>query len=234
MADVIGIFDDQEKDLFTKYRITATFVGLVMGGVPQKPEIIEAWLRQRIVGGDEEIRRSVLKTLEELDYDLPADAGYEQLVEAVKEVAAKRNGNTFRRSDPYGLYLSGYQVKALLKECTNILYAGERWGVTKKGPKSYVAERVFVDEERIPLGRTDPDGTHLQVGQVSGPKGPRSTLTYYDYVEGAEIAFTASSLRDCIEPKQWAELLILGQREGLGALRSLGYGQFKVTGFEKV
>lgn len=231
MEPVVGIWDD--TTLFTRYRVSLAFSGWVMGGVPQKPEIIESWLRQRILGGDEELRLQLLKTLNDLEIEVPADATREDIIDAAKRIAASRNGNTFRR-DVDGLFLAAYQVKALLKESTNILFAGERWGVTKKGPKSFLAERVFVDEEQIHMERTDPDGTHMQIGQITGPKGPRSTLTYYDYCDRPAISFTVSSLRDCITLDQWKDILLAGQRLGLGALRSMGYGQFKVTGFDKL
>lgn len=230
-ADVAGIWDD--SDLFTRYRVSLTFAGRVMGGVPQKPEIIESWLRRTLIGGDEELRMQLLKTLDDLDIEVPLNPTREEIVEAANKVAATRNGNTFRRNDQ-GLYLSDYQIKALFKECTNILFAGDRWGVTKKGPKSFLSERVFVDESKIHLGRGEADGVHLQVGQVSGPKGPRSTLTYYDYCENATVHFTVSSLNDCITLDQWKKILLLGQREGIGALRSMGYGQFRVTAFDRV
>lgn len=232
LQPITGIFDAADAEVFTRYRVAATFTHWVMGGIPQKPEIIESWLRQRVLGGDDELRTMLLKTLDDLDYEIPAEATHEEILEAVKQVAQQRNGNTFRRNDQ-GLFLNDYQVKAMLKEATNILYAGERWGTTKKGPKSYLSERVFVDELQIPLGRKEPDGTHLQIGQVSGPKGPRSTLTYVDYCEQPSITFTVSSLHDCIDREKWIELLVLSQRLGLGALRSLGYGTFKVTGFDK-
>lgn len=233
MEPVVGIWDDQESSLFQKYRVSLTFTDWVMGGIPQKPEVIESWLRQRILGGDDELRIMLLKTLEELDYEIPSDASHDDIIAAVKVVAQQRNGNTFRRDDN-GLFLAAYQVKALLKESCNIQFAGERWGTTKKGPKNFLAERVFVDEYRIPLGRTSPDGTHLQIGKVNGPQGPRSTLTYIDYCDQPSIDFTVSSLNDCITADQWRQLLVLGQRLGLGALRSMGYGQFKVTGFERL
>ncbi len=230
-SEVTGIWDDE--GLFTRYRVAIQFTGQVMGGVPQKPEIIESWLRQRILGGDEELRLALLKTLDDLDIDVPAEATREEIIEAAKQIAATRNGNTFRR-DENGLFLAAYQIKAGLKESTNILFAGERWGVTKKGPKSYLAERVFVDSERVHLGRLDPDGTHMQVGHVTGPKGRRSTLTYYDYCVQPTCEFVVSSLQDSITFDQWRDILRTMQREGLGALRSLGYGQFKITGFDKL
>lgn len=226
-----GIWDDNE--LFAKYRVSLRFTDRVMGGVPQRPEMIESWLRQRITGGDEEVRLMMIRTLDELGVDAPVDMSMDDLYAAAKRVAKEQHGNTFRR-DQNGLFLAAYQIKAALKENTNILYAGDRWGKTKKGPKAYLAERVFVDEDRVHLGRDEPDGMHLQVGHVTGPQGPRSTLTYYDYCEQPSAQFTVSSLQDCIEPDQWKMVFLAMQRNGVGALRSMGYGQFKVTGFDRV
>lgn len=232
-AEVAGIFDDAERKLFTRYRVAATFTGRIMGGVPQKPEMIEAWLRQRITGGDEEVKRMVLVTLDELGVDVSEGMSMEDLYAAAKQVASEQHGNTFRR-DENGLFLAAYQIKAALKENTNILFAGDRWGATKKGPKSFLSERVFVDEDRVYLGKKEPDGVHLQIGHVTGPRGPRSTLTYYDYCEQPSIAFTVSSLKDEVTMDQWQAIFISMQRNGLGALRSMGYGQFRVTQFEKL
>lgn len=249
---VVGVFDAIKDTLFTRYRVEAQFDRWVMGGTPQRPEIIESWLRTRIMGGDEELRLMLLKTLQDVEIEVPSEASTEEIMEAAKKTAQQRNGNTFRRG-PNGLVLGGYQVKALLRESTNILFAGkEKWGETRKGPKAYLAERVFVDELDIPIGRYIEDmsaqngvptqvwepmrehsGTHLQIGQVNGPRGPRSTLTYVDYCERASIQFHVSSLEDCISHDQWAKILTLGQSLGLGALRSMGYGTFKVTGFEQ-
>jgi hypothetical protein len=230
LDEVHGIWD--ESDIFTKYRVSLTFTGRLMGGVPQKPEAIEGWIRQRIQGGDAEVFQLMRQTLEDEEIDTTGLTSIEQLHEAARRFAAEQHGNCFRR-DANGLFISDYQVKAAIKENTNILYAGDRWGKTKKGPRSFVAERVFVDEPRVYLGRTEPDGIHLQVGHVVGPRGPRSTLTYYDYVEMASIEFTVSSLRDEVEAEHWKMIFLAAQRNGLGALRSLGYGQFKITGFDR-
>jgi hypothetical protein len=149
-------------------------------------------------------------------------------------MAAERQGNTFYRTAA-GLCLADYHIKAMLKEATAVLYPyqdGHKGGATKKAARSAVAEWLFVDEHRIPLGRRDPDGVHTQVGHVTGPKGPRSTLTYYDYCQGAQCSFTVSSVEDRVKPDQWERILILGQKLGLGALRSLSHGQFVITGFE--
>jgi len=220
-------------DVFTRYRVEIAFTDLVMGGTPQKPEIIESWLRTRILGGDEELRIQLIKTLDDIGIEVPADASREEVIEAAKQMAASRQGNTFRR-DERGLGLGDFQIKALAKEATNILFAGSRWGATKKGPKNAVAEWLFVDEKLVPLGRMAPDGTHTQVGHVTGPKGPRSTLTYYDFCRQPACAFTVSSLEDRITREQWERILVLGEKLGLGALRSLSHGQFAVTAFDRL
>lgn len=234
---VVGIWDD--RALFARYRVQCSFTGNVIGGVPQKPELIEAWLTRRILGGDEELLLALQKTLADLQVEVPENATRDEIVAAAKKIAATRNGNTFRR-DEAGLFLADYQVKAMLKEATAIIFPGghgagtHKWGTTRKAPRSYLAERIFLDEDRVYLERDVPDGTMMQVGKVTGPQGPRSTLTYYDYCRQPIVSFTCSSLEDAITPDQWQTILTVGQRQGLGAMRSLGYGQFRITGFAKV
>jgi hypothetical protein len=229
---VRGMFDDAR--VFTKYLVRARFTELVVGGIPQKPEVIESWLRQRILGGDQELAIMLRKTLHDLEIDVAEDATREEIIEAATKMAATRNGNTFRRNG-CGLALAAYNVKAMLKEATAILYpggnGGHAWGKTRKAPRSFLAERVFVDEYQVPLGRDEPDGTLMQVGHPDTPQGKRSTLTYYDYCVQPEVTFTISSSEDAIAPEQWERILVQGQRLGMGALRSLNYGQFRVMEF---
>jgi hypothetical protein len=165
-----------------------------------------------------------------------AELTREQLDEIAKKAAAEQKGNTFFRNES-GLCLGDYQIKAMLKEATSIIYPwgpDNKWGPTRKAPRSFLAERVFIDEKWVPLGRDEPDGKHLQIGQVSGPKGPRSTLTYYDYCLQPTAVFTVFSLEDMVKPEQWQRILLTGQREGLGAIRSLSHGQFKVKAFDRL
>jgi len=244
LVPVVGIFDAVDTNLFTKYRVKATFTDLVLGGVPQKAEIIDAWLRKRLKLTDErdEIMQEVANTLRETGVPFDGTETDEDIIEASKKVMGVRQGNTFRRDSLGGLYLSNYQAKSMLKEATNISFAGAKneegkrigWGPTKKGPKAFLAERVFVDEQRVYLGRQEPDGTMTQIGHVTGPQGPRSTLTYIDYCVQPHIEMTVSSFQDSITDSQWFTILELSQRLGLGALRSMSHGQFKVTAFDRL
>ncbi len=246
LAEVVGIWPDVEDKLFTKYRATIQFTEKVLGGIPQKPQIIESWLRQRVIGGDEEVRQMMIRTLDELGMDVDEGMTAEQLDELSKKVAKEQHSNTFRREIPGGgLYLSNYQVKAMLRESVSILYpynhpSGQgKMGPTKKAAKAFWAERVFVDEPRIFLGREEPDGMHLQIGHVSGPQGKKSTLTYYAYCENTAdrpltAMFTMSSMEDMIDLEMWQRVLVSAQSNGLGAVRSMSHGTFRVTGFDKL
>jgi hypothetical protein len=122
----------------------------------------------------------------------------------------------------------------ICKESTNILYAGERVGPTKKGARSYLAERVFPTPDTFWLDRQDPDGIEMVVGHVTGPSGPRSTLGYHEYVRGATVQGHILVARDAIPHEWWPDLWTLMEENGIGALRSQGYGKFDVLAWEQI
>lgn len=228
-----SVFADQSAKLFATYRVKIQFRGRLVGGIPKDPGIIDAWIRTSGgVDSVEERRQMLLRTLQELGADVNEEMTYDALVEASKALAV--NQGTGFKQDEDGLYIEDRQVKAMLKENTNVLYAGERWGKTRKGPKSYLAERVFVNPSRIHLGRMQPDGADIFIGHVSGPQGPQSILQHFEYVEGAEIEFEVMAANDAIAPEHWPEIWLLAQENGLGAKRSQSYGRFDVIEFEKV
>src|ERR1700738_3167344 len=157
----MGIFDDQ---LFTEYQVRLRFRDKVMGGVPMDPAIIEGWLRSKAgISDAEEVRQATVRTLQELGADVTS---YDDLQKASEMLAKVRQTNGFK-VDEDGPYLESRAVKAMLKESTNILYAGERWGRTLKGPKSFLAERVFVDPDHISLGKPTFDGVDLFIGHTT-------------------------------------------------------------------
>jgi hypothetical protein len=238
--EIHGIFDALDEELFIRYRVECQFTDKLMGGTPQKADLIAGWIRARAgVDEDAELAAMVRRTLGEIGVDTPEEATLDEIIAVSEKVGAERHGNTFKR-DASGLYIESRQVKAGFKEATSVLFAGERWGKTKKGPKNALSEWIFVEGQRIHLGRTEPDGTWTQHGVVSGPSGSRSTLTQYDYVEQPRITFVLKSLvdpqtgKERIEQEQWKLLLTYLQYSGLGALRSQSHGQFKVMVFQKI
>jgi len=75
----------------------------------------------------------------------PETASYDDLVAASAKAASDKQSNGFKRPDGVHLALETRHVKAMLKEVININYAHERWGATRKGPKNFAAERLYID-----------------------------------------------------------------------------------------
>ncbi len=231
------------EGMWDEWAVTLRFRDKLLGGIPKDPKVIEGWLRARAgIDKDWEIQQMMLRTMREIDPDLevPENASLEALLALSEKMAANQNTVGFKRNDN-GPYIEERQVKAMLKEVTNILFAGDKWGRTRKGPKGYLAERVFVDPARIGLGREEPDGIELVIGHVSGPQGPRSVLAYHEYVEQAEVSFTLKAVEGTMDrpgkdskEDPWRQMWLLAQENGLGALRSQGHGKFDVIKWDKI
>jgi len=239
---IIGIFDTDTDKMYVRYRVECQFTDKIMGGVPQKPDLIAGWIRSKMGLGpdsDAELASIVRQTLLDLGVETPETASLDEIIAASEKVGAERHGNTFKR-DENGLFIETRQIKSGLKEAVAVLYAGDRWGKTKKGAKNAISEWVFVEGQKVHLGRREPDGTWTQHGVVSGPQGSRSTLTQYDYCERPRISFVIRSIIDPADGKeritgdQWRHILLYLQDSGLGALRSQSHGQFKVVGFDRL
>jgi hypothetical protein len=235
----MGIWDEEVK-LWYYAAMTIKMRDKLMAGVPRDPNIIEGWMRTKagISSGTEEMRQALLTTLRELGIAVDEQMTFEELVDASEALAGVKSTNAFKR-DETGLYIEGRQIKAAIKENVNILFAKQKWGKTGKGPRGYTAERVFVVEDRIHLGRKEPDGTDLIIGHVTGPAGPRSTLAYHEYVQGAELTFHIMEMRvdaegRSLDPDHWKMLWVSAQENGIGALRSQGHGRFDVIHYQDV
>lgn len=215
-------------EIFTRYAVTLRFRDKIMGGTPKRADVIEAWLRKNTgVTDQDEMLMMTRRTLGEMGVEIAERATMEEMIEASKNLAMERNTNGFKSRDG-ALIIETRQVKAGLKAWTNALFAGERWGRTYKGPKNYLAERVFVEGDTISLGVAEPHGVDMVIGHVTGPQGDKSTLTYHEYVRQPQVEFVVYSLEDCISPEQWLAIWQLGQEDGIGALRSQGHGRFDV------
>lgn len=235
----MGIFAGQSS-LFTTYHARIQFRDKIMGGTPRDPKLVMGWLKARM--GVDELERQRVLTIETMREtgalaDLSPAKIHELTLDELEVIAEKmgeqRQVNGFKRDDD-GLYLESRCVKALMKETVNILFAGEKWGPTRKGPKSMVAERLFVAPDHIHLGVDSPTGVETFVGHVTGPQGPRSTLTRYEYVYQARIEFDIEVARDFVTDSQWVELWTLAEKNGLGSLRSQGYGCFDIEAWDEV
>jgi hypothetical protein len=199
-------------------------VGCLAGGTPTDPHVAEGWLKTKLgVDRDDLIREMVAEVM--VERGVTAD-------EATKIVDTNKHLNGFKR-DEHGLYIEGRQLKAALKEAASVAVAagklnGRGWGKTNKGLLSYLAEHVFVVEERLHLGVAQPSGVAQRFVHTFRGSG----IQYEEYVEDAKISFTVIADHDFTE-KEWATIWLTGENQGLGASRSQGYGRYQVTRWEK-
>lgn len=251
------LFPPEYSRRFARYRVGIRFLDKLVGGIPNDPKAIEGWIATRMMITDADAQFDmVVKTLQETGIDVPDNATREEVMEAVAQVADTTHACGFKSDKRGGAYLESRCLKAFLKEVINILYAGGRWGPTKKGPKSWAAERAFIWPDRLYLGnrpqgmldmaddevtakfqkaeRNGSDGRLLFTGHTTGPKGPVSTLTYYQFVHRTRMEFDVMVADDGIDMDTWREILEHGQQNGLGTLRSQGHGRFQVVRFERV
>jgi len=222
-----------EADLWTVYRARLAFRDKVIGGIPKDPKLIEGWLRNKAgIEDPQEMRLAMLRTLAEVGGGT-SDSAFDgdDIAQAASALVSQKRTTGFKIGLD-GLYVESRQVKAMLKESTNIVFAGERWGPTRKAAKAFFAERVFINPDKLTLGVVEPTGVEMVVGHLSGPTGPRSTLGNYEYVEQPSLEFRVMVLRDCIAAEQWRAIWCHAQENGFGTLRSQGYGRFDVVQWE--
>jgi YVTN family beta-propeller protein len=235
-----GIFD-AGSTLFARYHARLVFRDRLVGGVPKDPKLIEGWLRRQ-AGLEEagELRRAMLRTLAELGAEVEADMTFEQLEQASAALAASKQTTGFKRGER-GLYVEAPQLKAMLKESTNVLFGGERRGATRKGPKTFVAERVFVEPDRLWLGVQEPSGVELLIGHLSRPArsepaqpgpphGPRPCRMRGRAVVGPAKRWMAAYRRDGRESRRESMMLMLQRLRRAGATLRSGAGVVSAAG----
>lgn len=241
----MGVFDKHLGEVYKFRKVVVQLNNKIYGGTPQRPDVIEAWLRTKTgVTQQAELAAMTKRTLLELDPDL-AEAKdekgdplspYELMKLASEKLAASQTAVGFKK-DRNGLFIESRQIKAGLKEAINVNLAGTMLGKNGryqgKGAKNWLAERVFVGPERVYLGKDEFDGLELFVGHVNGPQGARSTLTYYQYVVRPRIEFLVATLQNAVIEEHWPKIWIQFQDGGLGALRSQDKGRFEVLAWEE-
>lgn len=212
-------------------------ISSIAGGTPTSQKTAEGWIRSKFEEKDDTIRRMVAETLVERGVK-PDDASGDAVEEAISTVVENQHLSGFKRN-PNGLYIEGRQLKACLKEAASVAansgkLRAKGWGKPdnenyKKGIKAWFPEHVFVKEDILNLGATEPTGIAQRF--IHGRHG--SAIQYEEYVENAVIEFTVETDYD-FEKSEWAALWLTAEQLGLGASRSQGYGRFKVTEWKQL
>jgi hypothetical protein len=237
-------------DEWVIYEATLHFTGRLIGGAPSDPQLVEGWLKKNLGFTDEEMLKTWTKRhLTEVQGLDPADVNDAALEKAIEENAIEKKAQVFKRTPDGKPYIEGRHLKAMLKEATSIAYPdGEhKWGqyragsrskyagqmVGGKDPRSVVAERVWVPEQPFVIA-DDTDGFDLAVGHIRDWKGTRSAIGYYEYVTQPVFSISLQVLDDFLDPEQWERIWRVAERNGLGARRSQGAGQFVVVAWERL
>lgn len=235
------------RDAAYKYRFTTTLqVATLVGGTPADKKVAEGWLKSKLTDKDSLIQEMVAAImLEQAAAGKPVSKE-----EAAREVDIRRHLNGFRRQrcdncpeetlceGLHQLYIEGRHVKAAIKEAASIAMATDRlkakgWGSTRKSLLGFVAEHIFVREDRLPLHFKDgnpvwaPSGVNQQF--VSTFRG--SGIKYEEFVNDVLVQFTVASDYE-FDHDDWAQVWVTGEQNGLGASRSQGYGRYEVIQWE--
>jgi hypothetical protein len=225
--------------VFAKYAATAyphTYAGtlhvpMICGGIPSDPKVAEGWIKSNLATTGDLLREQVAEVM--------AERGI-TAAEAAAIVDSNKHLNGFKR-DENGLYIEGRQLKAAIKEAANIRWPSGRWSIDRNGKtrllikaddtrtsgkatRSFIAEHVFVEEDRLHLGVTDASGVNQRFVHTFRGSG----IQYEEYVVNAEIHFTVAADAE-FSDEQWALLWLTGEQQGIGATRSMGYGRYAVT-----
>lgn len=197
------------------------FVEKMAGGTPADPKVAESWIKTKIgLDSEEQIQQAVAQTM--MDLGITAD-------EAAVKVNENRHLNKFKR-DEKGLYYEGRCLKAAIKEAVSVAVdtgklSPRGYGInTRKGALSFVAEHVFVVEDKLHLGVDEPQGVIQKFVHTFRGSG----IQYEEYVEGVSFDFTVITDKD-FSPREWAMIWLTAEQQGIGASRSQGWGRFKVT-----
>lgn len=229
-GDGKSVFAEARKRLYsTVYSVTLRMDTLV-GGTPADPAKLAAWIRTKFPDSTADSR--IMQAITEVAVAIAQETGVAPDRDVAVEAVVDKNLNVFKRDANSGeLIIEGRQVKSMLKECVNIRWPKNRWGPTNKGPRSWFSEHCFVLEDSIGLGIYEP--TRIQERFVHTWRG--NGISRDEVAEGCELSFTmALDTDDVISQDMWGELFVTGEMNGLGAVRSQGYGTFVVTRFDKI
>lgn len=135
------------------------------------------------------------------------------------------------------LFIEGRQIKAMMKEALMIGVGaghieGTKYGKTSKAAKGFFAEHVFVEEDAVLLGVTEP--SRIEQSFVHTFRGAGIKLE--EKADDVEVRFTVVADFDFAskDPDFFAKIFAIAERNGLGASRSQGNGRFSTVRFERV
>jgi hypothetical protein len=245
-----SIFADIADKTFDKKYHAELLVYELHGGIPADPNKATGWIASKMGLKDEMLQDMVVKTMEERG--TVEGLSTQDVTDAAGEVADLKQLNGFKRCNwstrndvdvergadfeevDGQLCIEGRQVKAMLKEAASIAVAGGHlpsrgWGKTNKGLLNFLAEHIFVLEDKIPLGVVEPSGISQRFVHTWRGSG----IQMEEYVTDAKVSFTVATDFDWPD-KFWPTVWVIAEKNGLGASRSTGVGTFEVQAWDRL
>jgi hypothetical protein len=212
--------------MWKRYDVELRFTSAFASSTPKNIKDIEAMLTAR-APSDSELKSRIeageeITPLDELTKQVAEEVGAGEEVE--------RGYATFKRDD-HGLYYESRCVKAHIKDCANQLQG--LLGI--KALKSKVANRVYVEPERIYFDKKEPDGSEVRIIHAMTMKGPRSSLKTIDYVNKPTLRFKLMVLDDgVVDEKILRTIFEYGGVHGIGQERSQDWGRYELAKLEEL
>lgn len=250
------------ENRFYKHRFQVQLtIGQLVGGIPSDPDVAKSWLKAKLgdQATEEMIQEEVAAVLKARGVPDLATATEEDKQSATEEVNRLRHLTGFKRDFDTDLakvlqekavgdgmpedmarrtvgelYIEGRQVKAMIREAANIAVgagnlAAKGWGNTRKGLLAFVAEHIFVPCDKIYLAVAE--STRVNQSFVHTWRG--SGIKREEVVDDAVIEFDVISDWPFTDD-DWAAIWVTGEKNGLGASRSQGFGTFAVTKWKRM
>jgi len=227
-------------DQFVAYHVALRCIDKLVGGIPSDESVIRGWLKARMDLNDRALQEMVDKILHERFPDGQPEA--DALADALMETDAAPSVNGFlRHPETKELVYEGRCMKSALTEFANSAYPGTEWpGKTaiakgfRKGLKSALEERVFVEQIYIGLGVKEPTGIEERIKHVTTPQGPRSSITRVEYVYQPTLEFTLLVRDDFLPLEAWSRIWQAGEQIGIGSDRGRSDGRFELLAFDRL
>ena len=200
------------------YKVELAFNSPFASSTPKNPKDIEAMLEARMPSKPPPDPVSIPELASQVAEE----------VEATEEV--ERGYATFKRDDK-GLYYEARCVRAHIKDCANALQGL----LDIRALKSKLAQRVYVEPEKIYIGKTEPDGSETRIIHAMTMKGPRSSLKTIDFVIDVKLCFNLKVLDDGVITEDILRSIFeYGGIHGIGQERSQDWGRYTLAEFAEV
>lgn len=214
--------------MYNVFRVEVKMNDRLVGSLPLNTEMLESYVKAKFPEAEDDTEAFIATDLE-LDEE-------------------KERSMTGFKKDDRGIYVGGYQIKAMLAESASL----QEITIKKRGSKNTLREGLVViglDAEDTFTGgkiyvlpyKKDADGVSSRTGNVSGPSGSRSIVSVSEYVEDVTLKFELRLLANRIikaDGKKFSFLdlkrcLAHARHLGLGGERKYQSGTFEVVTFEE-